>query len=386
MEFEGLKYCSKCIMPETQEGASFNEKGECIACQAQASKQQVDWDKKKKELEKILNKAKKEAGDNYDCIVPISGGKDSAWQLYTICKEYGMKPIAVTFSHNWFSKTGIYNLQNLLEQLNVDHIQFTPNRDLINRMARRSIETIGDFCYACHAGVSAFTLQVAVKWKIPLIIWGESVKEHGHQGHDYNSTIKFDRDYFQKASCKVKLEDFVCDYISMKDLEPFKLPSVEECKFLNGIHLGDFIPWDVENQVEFIKKELKWKNRVVGGAYKKYKSIECSFAPLHDLLCVLKRGFGRATLQASQDIRDGKINREQAFYLVDKYERIESEHLHYALKTIGMTPEYFRECIEKLKHEKMKGININLEKEWRKIPEDGEPFYQRLIKEIQNEE
>lgn len=288
-----------------------------------------------------------------------------------------MKSLAVTFSHNWFSKTGWYNLQNAIEKMNIDHIMFTPNRDLVNRIARRSLETIGDACWHCHAGVNSFTLQVAVKWNIPLIIWGESTAEYGLS--TYDKPDKFDRDYFLRVSAKLTPEQFACDYISLRDLYPFIVPSIEECKPLQGIHLGDYIPWHVEKQVEFIKKEYGWKGTEIEGAYKDYKSAECSMAGMHDFLCYLKRGYGRASIQASGDIRDYGMSREEAFELAIKYEQIEPKSLQYFLEITGLSPVEFREKIEALKHPAIQGINLPAEKEWRKVEEAGKTFVQRLI-------
>lgn len=384
-EFKNVKYCSKCVMPETTEGASFDENGECMACQAQKIKKEVNWGKRKKELDKILAKAKEEAGNNYDCIVPISGGKDSIYQLHVICKEYGMKPLAVTFNHGGFTKTGLYNLHNCLKQFNIDHLQFTLNDDVIKKIQKRSIETIGDYCWHCHSMVASITLQAAVNYGINLIVWGESGAEYGHQGATYNNIVKFDKDYFTKLSSKFSPEEFCNEELTMRDLFPASLPTEEQCKYLIGIHLGNYIPWDAEKQVKFVKETYGWKEREVSGSYKKYKSIECSFEPIHEFLCYLKRGYARTTLQAAQEIREGKINKEQAQYLIDKYERIEPKHLNYFLERVGLTGIEFRNIIEKLKHEKIKGLNLPAGKEWRKVEEDGEPFIDRLIKEMKGE-
>jgi hypothetical protein len=159
------------------------------------------------------------------------------------------------------------------------------------------------------------------------------------------------------------------------------VPSVEECEAinLNGIHLGDYIPWDTEKQVEFIKREYGWHGTQVEGAYKDYKSVECSMAGIHDFLCYLKRGYGRASIQASGDIRDGLITREQGFELAEKYEQIEPESLKYFLEAAGMTKEEMLEKISALQSEKIYNTKITTDQEWRDIPEAGKPFMQRLV-------
>lgn len=166
---ENVRYCVRCCMPETQEGIVFDEMGICQACQSSEQKIHISWVDREKELRKILNEAKEKAGNNYDCILPISGGKDSFFQAHVLTKIYGMKPLAVTFSHNWFSETGFYNLQRCLEVFELDHIMFTPNRALVNKLAKKSIQEIGDSCWHCHAGVGAFPLHIASKFNIPLL-------------------------------------------------------------------------------------------------------------------------------------------------------------------------------------------------------------------------
>jgi N-acetyl sugar amidotransferase len=364
-------------MPETREGIQFDEMGQCQACVSSEQKLHIDWTIRRKVLDAIVQEAKAKAGDNYDCILPISGGKDSTWQMHIITKELGMKPLCVTHNHNWYSKTGWYNLQNSLEKLNIDHIMFTPNRSLVNRCARRSVETIGDACWHCHMGVSAFTLKMAVAYKIPLIIWGESTAEHGRA--TYDKPDKFDRDYFLRVSAKFTPEQFACDYITLRDLFPYQTPSIEECEEigLNGIHLGDYVYWDAERQTEFIKQEYGWKGLEIEGTYKDYKSAECSMAGIHDFLCYLKRGYARATIQASDDIRAGLMTREEGFEIAEKYEQIRPESLKYFMEITGLKLDELRTAMEH--HIKPQIKELNVKPEWRDIPEAGKPFVQRLI-------
>ena len=160
--FPNLQYCIRCCMPETSEGLNFDEFGICRGCRSSEHKMHIDWVKREGQLRKILDDFRGKNGDNYDCMVPISGGKDSAFQLHALVKVYKMKPLAVTFSHNWFTETGKFNLMNILEKLDVDHLMFTPNRGLVNKVARKSLSAIGDSCWHCHAGVGTFPLKAAI--------------------------------------------------------------------------------------------------------------------------------------------------------------------------------------------------------------------------------
>lgn len=353
-----LRYCTRCCMPETNEGIQFDEMGICQACYSSEQKMRIDWTRREAELVKILEHYKSRSGDNYDCVVPISGGKDSIFQLHLVTKVYGMKPLAVTFNHNWFGETGKYNLQNAIEKLNVDHIMYTPNRNLVNKLAKHSLKKIGDSCWHCHAGCGSFPLQIAVKYKIPLMIWGESVAESSGRASYFKPVLKFDRDYFTKVSAKFYPEQMVNEEISLKDIFPFKLPDYKEIEEIGlvGIHIGDFIFWDDEKQMELMKREYDWREDKVEGTYKRYKSVECIMPGVHDYSKFVKRGFGRATDHASRDVRMGLLTREEAFELAKKYDSQEPEALEYYLKITGYTKQEFYDILMSLREGKAKTL------------------------------
>ncbi|HII16635.1 TPA: N-acetyl sugar amidotransferase [Candidatus Woesearchaeota archaeon] len=342
-----MTFCVRCCMPSTNEGEGFDEMGICKACCSSEEKMHINWVEREKELRKILFHYKEKAGDNYDCLVPISGGKDSCFQLHIIKRVYGLKPLAVTFSHSWYSEVGKWNLQNILEKLNVDHIMFTPNREVVNKIARHSLSMIGDTCWHCHAGVGAFPLQVAVKFKIPLLVWGESIAEQsGRTTYKDPAYERYDRDYFTRVSAKFYPDEMTNEELTMKDLFPFHAPTKEEVEKAGivGIHLGDYIFWDAERQMEFVKKEYgwrEWEDGEMDGTYKRYKSNECVMHGMHDFTKYLKRGFGRATDHASQDVRAGIITREEGFELIKKHDGRIPKSLNKYLDLAKMSREEF---------------------------------------------
>ncbi|QQR49685.1 N-acetyl sugar amidotransferase [bacterium] len=385
--FQDLQYCIRCCIPETQEGVDFDEMGICQACRSSEEKMHINWAEREKDLRAILDDAKAKSGDNYDCIIPISGGKDSTFQLHVLTKVYGMKPLAVTFSHNWFSGTGMYNLLNSLEKFNVDHIMFTPNRNLVNRTARRSLEAIGDACWHCHAGVGAFPLQVAVAYKIPLLIWGESISESSGRASYKCKRLQFDKDYFLAVSAKRKPEEMVCDYLTMKDLAPFKNPTPEECLKVgvHGIHLGDYIFWDDERQMEFVRDNYAWKETNIDGTYKRYKSAECIMPGVHDFTCYLKRGYGRGTFHASVDVRAGLLTREEGFELAKKHDSMRPDALDYYLKITGLTEDEFHKIMEGHRLKKLGKIAMPINFKSKEQRKSVKPFVEELIEKTNKE-
>jgi N-acetyl sugar amidotransferase len=329
-------------MPESTEGIGFDELGVCQACQSAEHKMRIDWAARERQLRELLDRYRNPDAD-YDCIVPISGGKDSTFQLHVLTKVYGLRPLAVTFSHNWFSEVGKYNLENAIEQFGVDHVMFTPSRSLVNRLARKSLVKIGDSCWHCHAGVGAFPLQVAVRWRIPLLIWGESIAEASGRATHREPVLKFDREYFTKVSAKVYPEAMVGDDISERELAGFRLPAPEELEEVGvvGIHLGDYLFWDDERQMEFVRDTYGWREGRVEGTYKGYKSVECRMAGVHDYTKFLKRGFGRGTDHASADVRAGLMTREEAFELAKQHDAQRPDALDFYLELTGYTEAEF---------------------------------------------
>ena len=357
----GLRYCTRCIMPESQEGQEFDSSGVCNVCRSSEDKMQIDWKQRRADLERILSKAKDENQSKpYDCIVPISGGKDSTFQLHVLVKEFGMRPLAVTFSHNWFSSIGMFNLLNALEIFDVDHIMFTPKRSLVNRSARRSLSAIGDACWHCHAGVGAFPLRVALDYGINLLIWGESAAESSSRGTYSTPITHFDESYFTKISAKLTPEEFSNSEIPKRELSNFETPTADAFRSsgITGIHLGDFIYWDEERQTEFVVNQYGWKEDKIEGTYKGYKSAECIMPGVHDFACYLKRGFGRTSFHLSADIRSGLIARENISEELMNLERTVPETFQYYSEITGITLEEFISTLKKHRHKSLVGVEL----------------------------
>jgi N-acetyl sugar amidotransferase len=346
-----LRYCLRCCLPETVEGITFDERGVCSACSNSEGKMHIEWEERERMLRALLDRHREAAKDRaYDCLLPVSGGKDSTFQAHVLVKVYGMRPLAVTFSHNWYTETGKRNLERLLETFDLDHIQFTPKRSLVNRLARQSIYKIGDSCWHCHAGVGAFPLRVAIKFGIGLIVWGESVAELGCKG-SYEEAMKrdlYDDAYVLKVSARQTIEQMAGDDIPLRELEPFRMPTRDQflASGVKGIHLGDYLFWDDEKQVDFIKKEYGWEEDEVEGTYKRYKSVECIMPGLHDYTKYLKRGFGRATDHAAKDVRAGLMTREEAFALIRQIDPVRPRVLEYFTRITGLTVEEVEQAVK----------------------------------------
>lgn len=339
-----IRYCTRCCLPETMEGISFDEFGICVPCRSSEEKMHIDWEDRRKNLVRVIDTFRSDT--YYDCMLPMSGGKDSTYQAHILKKVLNVDPLAVTHGQNWLSIVGRYNLENCLQKFDLDHMVFNMNRALINRVARKSLGAIGDACWHCHIGAGTFPVQTALAWKIGLMCFGESIAEADGRG-SYQSRKEASLFYNLEVSAKVKAEDMADNATSVQDLSAWIYPPQERLRDsgIRYIHLGDYFFWDEERQVEFVKRNYEWMEATVENAYKGFKSVECVMAGVHDYANFIKRGIGRATVQASTDVRRGLLTREEGFELAKEFDTQRPHALDFYLRLTGLTEQQFEETL-----------------------------------------
>ncbi len=285
-----MKRCNRCLLPETQETITYDSEGICNVCrQHETKKEKIDWKNRKEELIELLNQYK--GGYDYDCIVPYSGGKDSTFTLYTLVKEFGLKPLVVCFDHGFLRPKLRQNTERTMKKLGVDYLHFRPNWQIVKKLMKEALIRKGDFCWHCHTGIFAFPMQIAIKFKVPLIIWGEPSAEYTSY-YDYDEKEEVDERRFHRVTnLGITAEDmigFLDRSVSERDLLPFTYPKLKDLKELKvrSICLGSYIPWDTKKNSELIKKELGWEGNVVEGVPPgyEYEKIECWFQGIRDYL------------------------------------------------------------------------------------------------------
>jgi N-acetyl sugar amidotransferase len=355
-----LKYCTRCCLPETMEGMLFDEFGICTPCRLSEEKMHINWEEREATLSFIINDNK--SASYYDCLLPMSGGKDSMFQAYILTHKYNLQPLAVTHGANWMSLSGRYNLENCLQKFDLDHIIFHSKRSTINKAARKSLTAIGDACWHCHIGAGTFVIQTALNWGLELMIWGESISERDARGSYINQT-EASLFYNLEISGRIKAEDYKDESLSESELSKWFYPDKEKLKSskIKYLHLGDYIFWDEEKQVEFVVKNFEWMNSKVENAFKGYKSTECVMAGVHDYANFIKRGIGRATVQASDDIRRGIITREDGIELAKEYDTQRPHALDFYLSITDYSEDDFERILieaRKLSKDAMKLNNL----------------------------
>lgn len=366
-----MRYCARCMYPENAKPTIiFDDECVCSGCRYHESREklEINWEQRLEMLEKILEDAKrmaKERGNSHDCIVPVSGGKDSHYQVWLLRKKYGMNPLLVTFNHIYNAPAGVRNLENLVEKSGSDLIRYTAGVDSVRKISRYMLEKVGDLTWHYHAGIRTFPFQVAVKYNIPLIVWGE----HG----------------FAELTGLVSLEDFVeftrwtrkehdmrgfephdlvgHGGITEHDIAPYIYPTdeeIEKCD-VRGIYLSNFVDWNAKDHAELMIKE--WDFAPV--AYERdrtfclYAKIEDHANDVHDYLKYLKFGYGRATDDASMEIRHGRMTREEGIKMVQYYDAREPSTLQMYCDFLGITKENFYNVVNPLRDPKIWKIGAN---------------------------
>ncbi len=342
-----MNYCKRCLYPDTKPQLVFDENGICSACKNHELKEKIDWKSKEKELKEILEKFRSK-NNYYDCIIPVSGGKDSHFQAYTIKEKFGLNPLVVNFHPLDQTEIGKKNLDNL-KKLGVDCIEFSPNPNVYLKLARFGLKKLGDFQWPEHIGIFTVPVQIAIKYKIPLIIWGENPQFEYGQPTDISTDTILDRKWLEKNGGyfldKIKPQDMIKHGFELNDIQPYLYPSDEEINQvgITGIFLGSYIKWDIFKQLEIVKTiGFQENDEPKEGTFNKWENLDVYFTVFHDYFKFLKYGFGRATDHASIEIMHGRISREQGLKLVKQYEgKIPRKYLKKFLEFADMSMDDF---------------------------------------------
>lgn len=374
-----MKYCSRCLYPQNAKPTIiFDDDGICSGCRYIESRKhlEIDWSQRQEILREITDQAKsraKKLGSSHDCIIPVGGGKDSHFQVWAMQNLYGMNPLLVTYNHSFNTPAGNWNLNNLIEKSGCDLIRFSTGPNAARKIARYMLEKVGDITWHYHAGIRTFPFQIAVKYNIPDVFLGE----HG----------------FSELTGMVSMEDFVehtkwsrkehdmrgfepeeligHNGINENDISPFIYPLEEDIERVGvtGHYLSNFFNWEGKAQGEKVIKE--WGFKPVSypreRTFFQYAKIEDHANDVHDYLKYLKFGYGRATDDASMEIRHGRMTREEGMKLVRKYDSVTPSTLPLYCKLMGISVSDFYNFVEPFRD---KNIWEKCEKnEWR--PKDS---------------
>lgn len=349
-------------MPDTKPDLLIDGEGVCNACRSYEGRKEIDWTARRKELEDVLARYRSRDGSNWDCIVPVSGGKDSTYQVVRML-QLGMNPLCVTATTCDLSPLGRANIENL-KSLGVDYVEMTPNRKVRAKLNRIGLTEVGDISWPEHVGIFTIPIRAAVQFKVPLVIWGEN-SQHEYGGPaTAASGNTLNRRWLEEFGGLLGMR--VSDMhgregIEARQLIPYTYPSDAELEAVGvtGLFLGYFLPWDgYSNALIAQGYGFRSYEKCVEGSVVNYENVDNHQTGIHDYFKFLKFGFGRATDLACLHLRRGRLTRTDALELVRMHDgKFPAEYLGKSLEDIlrplEMTVEQFVAVCDRFTNKKL---------------------------------
>ena len=315
-----ITYCTICFLPSTKPDLYFEKSGICAACVAYKNRKVIDWKLREIEFKKIIKRVRSASKSTWDCIVPVSGGKDSTAQVLKIL-ELGLNPLCVNSATCDLSEIGRKNIENI-KQLGVDYMEFSPNPHVRAKLNRIGLDQVGDISWPEHVGIFTIPVRAAVQFGVPLIVWGEnSQNEYGGPASASQNNV-LNRRWLEEFGglLGLRVSDLVDTYgIKEADLVPYTYPSDDELATVGvtGLFLGYYFPWDgLTNYFLAQAHGFTSYGRVIEGSIVDYENLDNHQTGIHDYFKFLKYGFGRATDLVSVSLRRERITRLQGLELI----------------------------------------------------------------------
>lgn len=315
-----ITYCTVCFLPSTKPDLSFDKNGVCAACNSYTGRKEIDWSRREIEFSEIIARIRSTSKSGWDCIVPVSGGKDSTAQVLKVL-ELGLNPLCVTSTTCDLSELGRKNIENI-KKLGVDYMEFSPNPRVRARLNKIGLEQVGDISWPEHVGIFTIPVRAAVQFGVPLIIWGEnSQNEYGGPASASENNV-LNRRWLEEFGglLGMRVSDLNDNFgFRDTDLVPYTYPSDDELASVGvtGLFLGYYFPWDgFSNYFLAQTHGFTSYGRVIEGSVVDYENLDNHQTGIHDYFKFLKYGFGRATDLVSVYLRRGRISRLQGLELI----------------------------------------------------------------------
>jgi len=359
-----MQYCTRCVYPGiAATPLTFDEAGVCSGCRVSEQKKQINWDERWQMLVNLVNEYR--SSSDYDIIIPVGGGKDSYYQTHVVTKLLGLKPLLITYHGNNYLPEGEYNLQRMREVFNCDHIIVRPGTEVLVKMNRIGFQLQGDNNWHAHCGIFTVPIQIAVRYKVPLMLWGE----HGYMDlagmYSYSDFVEFTAKHRSEHALRgydwydftdnglVKLgRPELREGLTDRDLLWAQYPADDDIDAVGvrGIYLSNFVNWDANQQVRLIEELYGWRRaqQPFERTYRDFSNLDDMHENgIHDYLKFMKLGYGRASDHACKDIRGGYMTREKGIEMVRKYDHVKPRRdLDRWLKYVDMSEEEFDHCCD----------------------------------------
>lgn len=361
-------YCKRCLYPSNHPyGMIFDENGICMGCRVHEEKDQLNWEERFQKLIKISHNSKIMSNKNFDCIIPVTGGGDSYYIVHVAKNILGMNPLLVNYNSHYNTKLGIRNLANLTTVFDCDMVTSTISPNHLKKITSQTIKQYGSMYWQVLSGYTTFPVQVAVKFKIPLIIWGVHPwsEQTGMFSHldEVEMTHRCRKEH---ALMGISAEDLINNKseVLRSEVQQFIYPYDNELEKVGvrGIYLSNYMRWDSKTQHEQMIDEYGYETAEMQRTFNTYEDVHCFHsAGLHDYLKFLKYGYSKVTDHASREIRLKRMTRETGIKMVEKYTNKYPNDLNLFLKWIGMNEDEFFSHVNKFRDKKIWKRNGN---EW----------------------
>lgn len=357
-----ITYCTRCVMPETKPDLQIDPEGVCSACRSYEGRPTINWAGRVTELRTILERYRSRDASSYDCIIPVSGGKDSHFQVIRML-ELGMNPLCVTATTDDLTDLGRRNIENI-KRLGVDYVEVSTNPEVRRRINRLALTEVGDISWPEHVAIFTIPVRIAVQMGIPLIVWGEnSQNEYGGPAAAAQGNV-LTRRWLEEFGGLLGLR--VSDLpgrvgIESRHLIQYTYPSDEDLAGagVTGIFLGYYVPWDGNSNALIAQAHgFATYPKAVEGSIVNYENLDNAQTGIHDYFKFLKYGFGRATDLACLHVRRGLLARADAVELVRTHDgrfpwSYLGRELEEILASIDMTLEEFVRVCDRFTNKKL---------------------------------
>lgn len=328
-----IQTCKRCLYPESHPlGLTLDEEGICSGCRIHEEKDRLDWEVRWKKLESLVRPYRSTGGETYDCIVPVTGGNDSYFIVHLVKEKLGLNPLLVTYNKYFNTSLGIRNLANLRIRFNCDILVQNVNPNSVKKITRTTLREFGSIYWPCLAGQTVFPVQTAVRYGVPLIIWGahqglEQVGMFSHE-HEVEMTRRYRKDHDLMGK---EADDLlsIFDTLTEDDVWQYRYPSDHDLDRVGvrGIYLGNYVRWDPKAQHEEMMRRHGYRTANFARTFDCYDHVDCfNFMDLHDRLKIYKHGFSKVTDHATREIRHGRLTRDDGLALVRRYEHAPLQH------------------------------------------------------------
>ena len=359
-----LLWCTKCVYPSISAApAAYDENGVCMGCRAAQARKDTPMevlDPRREKLRALLERYRSKDGARHDCVIAVSGGKDSYYQTHVIKNELGFNPLLITYNGNNYMDVGWRNLMRMREVFGVDHIIYGPSVELLKKLNRMAFIIMGDMNWQGHVGIMTTPMRLAVQMNIPLVIWGE----HGYA----DLCGQFSDKDFVEFTYRTRLEHFGRGYewnyfvglegITEQDMQPYRYPCDSDIfkTGLRGIYLANYLKWSVKAQTDFIidKYGFEVADKPFERTYRRMSNLDDMHENgVHDYLKYIKFGYGRCSDHVSKDIREGQMTREEGIELIRRLDHVKPSDLQRWLSYAEMDEDTFNRIADTFRNKRV---------------------------------